>query len=423
LLSAFLIALREGVEAALVVGIVLVYLSRTGRSHLVRYVWSGVAAAAALSLAVAVALERWQVSRDGFEGLLLLIASVFVITMIVWMNRVARHLRKEIESRVASYAERAGRAAGWGLFLFVFLMVLREGAELALILRAVELSTEGLQTWVGTLGGIAVAVAVGLFFFKGTLQVPLPRFFAATSLILMIVAFQLALTGLHELSEARWLPSSKGEMAVIGPIVRNDLFFFVFIFGAAVLLVLREWTSLTRQEPAGQPPQPVNDAERRRSEWNRRRQRRWMMATAAVCLAVVMALTADFIYAKAHAAPPEAQPIEARNGEVRIPLASVQDSNLHLFTVRVDGNALRFLVIRKPNGWGTALDACRICGAVGYHQDGQNVICRHCGSAIYVPSIGDQGGCNPVGVPSHVEGADLVLSVASLTQAEGEVPK
>jgi high-affinity iron transporter len=423
LLSAFLIALREGVEAALVVGIVLVYLSRTGRSHLVRYVWSGVAAAAALSLAVAVALERWKVSRDGFEGLLLVVASAFVITMIVWMNRVARHLRKEIESRVASYAERAGRAAGWGLFLFVFLMVLREGAELALILRAVELSTEGLQTWVGTLAGIAVAVAVGLFFFKGTLQVPLPRFFAATSLILMIVAFQLALTGLHELSEARWLPASKGEMALIGPIVRNDLFFFVFIFGAAVLLVLREWTSLTRQEPAGQPPQPVNDAERRRSEWNRRRQRRWMMATAAACLAVVMALTADFIYAKVHAAPPEAQPIEARNGEVRIPLASVQDSNLHLFTVRLDGNALRFLVIRKPNGWGTALDACRICGAVGYHQDGQNVICRHCGSAIYVPSIGDQGGCNPVGVPSHVEGADLVLSIASLTQAEGEVPK
>jgi high-affinity iron transporter len=423
LLSAFLISLREGVEAALVVGIVLVYLSRTGRSHLVRYVWSGVAAAAALSLAVAVALERWQVSRDGFEGLLLLIASVFVITMIVWMNRVARHLRKEIESRVASYAERAGRAAGWGLFLFVFLMVLREGAELALILRAVELSTEGLQTWAGTLAGIAVALAVGLFFFKGTLQVPLPRFFAATSLILMIVAFQLALTGLHELSEARWLPSSKGEMAIIGPIVRNDLFFFVFIFGAAVLLVLREWTSLTRQEPAGQAPQPVNDAERRRSEWNRRRQRRWMMAAAAACLAVVMALTADFIYAKAHAAPPEAQPIEARNGEVRIPLAGVQDSNLHLFTVRVDSNALRFLVIRKPNGWGTALDACRICGAVGYHQDGQNVICRHCGSAIYIPSIGDQGGCNPIGVPSHVEGTDLVLSVASLTQAEGWVPR
>src|SRR6266849_1175880 len=143
-LSALLIALREGVEASLVVGIILVYLSRTGRQHLARFVWYGVAAAAALSLAVAVALERWRISEDGFEGLMLLI-------------------------------------------------VLREGAEVALILRAVELSSEGLQTWIGTIAGIAGAVAVGLFFFKGTLRVPLHRFFAATSVILMRVAFQLAL--------------------------------------------------------------------------------------------------------------------------------------------------------------------------------------------------------------------------------------
>lgn len=423
MLSSFLIALREGVEAALVVGIVLVYLSRAGRARLARFVWAGVAAAAVLSLAVALALERWQINQDGFEGLMLLIASGFVITMVIWMNRVARHLRKQIESRVESYAVRAGRAAGWGLFLFVFLMVLREGAELALILRAVELSSDGLQTWAGTIVGIAVAVAVGLFFFKGTLQVPLSRFFAATSLILMIVAFQLFLTGLHEMSEARWLPASKGEMALVGPIVRNELFFFVFILGAAMLLVLREWTSLGLQKGAAPAPQLATEAERRRAEWVRRKQRRWMMAAAAACLAVVMALTADFIYAKVHAAPPEAQPLEAIHGEVRIPLAGVQDGNLHIFTVRVDGNSLRFLVIHKPNGWGTALDACRICGPAGYHQAGQNVVCRHCGSAIYVPSIGDQGGCNPVGVPSRVEGADLVLNVAALTKAEDEVPK
>ncbi len=190
MLSSLLIALREGVEASLVVGIILVYLSRTGRQHLARFVWYGVAAAAALSLGVALALERWRISEDGFEGLMLLIASVFVITMIVWMNRVARHLKKDIEAKVEAYAEKAGSAAGWGIFVFVFLMVLREGAELALILRAVELSSEGLQTWIGTIAGIAGAVAVGLFFFKGTLRVPLHRFFAATSVILMLVAFQ-----------------------------------------------------------------------------------------------------------------------------------------------------------------------------------------------------------------------------------------
>jgi FTR1 family protein len=419
-LSALLIALREGVEASLVVGIILVYLSRTGRGHLARFVWYGVAAAAALSLGVAVALERWRISEDGFEGLMLLIAAVFVVTMIVWMNRVARHLKKEIEAKVEAYAEKAGSAAGWGIFLFVFLMVLREGAELAIILRAVELSSEGLQTWIGTIVGIGVAVAVGLFFFKGTLRVPLHRFFAATSVILMLVAFQLALTGLHELSEARWLPSSKAEMALIGPIVRNELFFFVFIFGAATMLILREWQSASHAAAA---KEITGEAEKRLLESQNRRQRRWMVAAAGACLVVILVLTADFIYARANSAPPSARAIEAVGNIVRVPVSEVQDGSLHLFTANAGGQTLRFLIIKKSNGYGVALDACRICGAEGYRQDGQNVICRHCGSAIYVPSIGDQGGCNPIGVPSHVDGGELVIDISSLTQAAKEIPQ
>ncbi|HLZ93438.1 MAG TPA: Fe-S-containing protein [Candidatus Acidoferrum sp.] len=420
MLAAWLIALREGVEAALVVGIILVYLSRTGRSHLARFVWYGVALATALSLGIAIALQQWRISEDGFEGLLLLLAAFFVITMIVWMNRVARHLKKDIEQKVETFAERAGRAAGWGIFLFVFLMVVREGVELALILRAVEMSTEGLQTWIGTILGIAAAVAVGVFFFKGTLRVPLHRFFSVTSAILMLVAFQLTLTGLHELSEARWLPSGKREMALIGPIVRNDLFFFVFVFGAAMLLILREWQSASHEKSARQAP---GDAERRLLESQNRRARRWMMASTIASLTVILVLTADFIYTRANSAPPASRPIAAIGNEVRVPLSDIQDANLHLFTVNLGGQSLRFMIIKKPNGYGTALDACRICGEEGYRQDGQNVVCRHCGSAIYVPSIGQAGGCNPVGVPSRVQGGDLVMDVSSLSQAATEVPK
>ena len=420
MLSAFLIALREGVEASLVVGIILVYLSRTGRAHLARFAWYGVAAAVALSLGIAIALERFRISEDGFEGLMLLVASVFVITMIVWMNRVARHLKKEIEAKVEAYAERAGKAAGWGIFLFVFLMVLREGAELALILRAVELSSEGLQTWIGTIAGIGAAVAVGLFFFKGTLRVPLHRFFAVTSAILMLVAFQLALTGLHELSEARWLPSSKQEMALIGPIVRNELFFFVFIFGAAALLILREWQSASNAKAANEA---TGEAEKRLLESQNRRQGSWMIAAVGACLVVILVLTADFIYTRANSAPPSARALSADGNVVRIPISEVQDGTLHLYTITAGNQSLRFLIIKKPNGYGVGLDACRICGAEGYRQDGQNVICRHCGAAIYVPSIGDQGGCNPIGVSSHADGGDLVIDISSLTQAAKEIPQ
>jgi high-affinity iron transporter len=422
LLSAFLISLREGVEASLVVGIILVYLSRTGRQNLAKFVWYGVAAAAALSLAVAVALERWQVSQDGFEGLLLLVAAFFVVTMIIWMNRVARHLKKDIEQKVEAYAARAGKAAGWGIFLFVFLMVVREGVELAVILRAVELSSAGLQTWIGTIAGIAASVAVGLFFFKGTLRVPLHRFFAVTSVILMLVAFQLALTGLHELSEGQWLPASKGEMALIGPIVNNEFFFFVLIFGAAALLVLRQWQTSAQSKAAATAN--LGEAEKRLVEAQSRKQRRWMMAAAVASLTVILLLTADFIYARANSAPPSARLVAAVSGnEVRVPISEVADGNLHLFTANVGGQSLRFMIIKKPTGWGTALDACRICGAEGYRQDGQNVICRHCGSAIYVPTVGEAGGCNPIGVPSRVDGTDLVLDTTALATAAKEIPK
>ncbi len=420
MLSALLIALREGVEAALVVGIVLVYLNRTGRRQLAGYVWSGVGLAAVSSLAVSLALERWKISQEGFEGLLLLLAAFFVVTMIVWMNRVARHLKKQIEQRVENYAQQTTVTAGLGLAGFVFLLVLREGAELALILRAVQLSSEGLGTWIGTALGLGVAVTVGLFFFKGTLRVPLGRFFSATSIILMVVAFQLALTGLHELSESMWIPSSKREMALIGPIVRNDVFFFVVILGAAALLVLREWLAASR----GSSPAPQgNDAERRRWEWERRKQGRWMFAAAGTCLAVVLAFTADFIYARVAAAPPQARLLAPRGEQLRIPLAEVSDANLHFYAVEIKSTLVRFLVIRKPGGWGTALDACLICGPAGYRQEGSNVICRNCAAAIYIPSIGETGGCNPVGVHSRVEGDELVIELAALAEAATQVPQ
>lgn len=422
MLAALLIALREGVEASLVVGIILVYLSRTGRSQLARYVWYGVAAAAALSLAVAILLERWRINEDGFEGVMYLVAAVFVITMILWMNRVARHLKKEMEQKIESYAGRAGAAAAWGVFFFVFLMVLREGAELAIILRAVELSSEGLQTWIGTTLGVGAAVAVGLFFFKGTLRVPLHRFFAVTSIILILVGVQLALTGLHELSEAQWLPSSKAEMAVIGPVVRNEVFFFVLIFGAAALLILREWQAASHAKSA---KEAAGEAEKRLIEAQNRRQRRWMIASATACLIVILVLTADFVYARVNAAPPSARAVavDQAGDLVRIPISEVQDGRMHLFTVSTAGQSFRFMVIKKPDGFGTALDACRICGAEGYRQDGQNVICRHCASAIYIPTIGSAGGCNPIGVPSHLDGADLVLDVSSLLRATKEIPQ
>jgi high-affinity iron transporter len=347
-----------------------------------------------------------------------LLAAVFVVTMIIWMNRVARTLRKDIERRVESYSQKSTRAAGWGVGAFVFVMVVREGAELVLILRAVELSSAGVQVWIGTLLGIAIAVGVGFFFFQGTLRIPLHRLFAATSVILMVVAFQLALTGVHELSEATWIWSSKTEMAWVGPIVRNEVFFFAVILGAAALVVLREWFGARR--PA--EDSAANPAERRMREWEFRRQRRWSFAAAILCALVIVSLAAEFAYSRAMAAPTPAKILAAQDNRVRIPLSELTDQSLHFYTADVNGTVIRFLLIHKMNGdYTAALDACQICGRSGYRQEGQNVVCRNCGASIYVPSIGDHGGCNPIPVKSSVVGGEVIVDLSALADAAATI--
>ena len=117
-------------------------------------------------------------------------------------------------------------------------MVLREGAETVLILSAVSLNSTELMSFLGTLLGVLAAVAFGVMFVKGSVRINLQKFFRVTTAILFLVALQLVVAGLHELSESGVIASSKREMAIIGPIVRNDLFFFVTIFALAALMVL-----------------------------------------------------------------------------------------------------------------------------------------------------------------------------------------
>jgi high-affinity iron transporter len=226
MLQTLVITLREGVEAALIVGITLVYLTKIGRSELRRVVYFALAAAVVASVAAAVLLARLEVNQEAFEGWVMLGAAALTITMIVFMMRAARRLRGEIEGRVGGFAERGSVI---GLFAFVFLMVLREGVETVLVLGAVSLNSTELASFLGTLVGIALAVLFGVMFVKGSVRVNLQKFFRITTVILFFVAAQLLVSGLHELSEAGVLPASRRSMAIIGPIVRNDLFFFVTI--------------------------------------------------------------------------------------------------------------------------------------------------------------------------------------------------
>ncbi len=406
MLQAFIITLREGVEAALIVGITLAYLAKINRPDLRKSVYAALISAFVASIGVAVVLSRTQWNQDIFEGWIMLAAAVFVITMIIFMMKTGRRMKGQIEGKVGALINESSR---FGLFLFVFLMVLREGVETVLILSAVTLNSTELFSFLGTLAGAAVAIAFGVMFVKGSVRINLQKFFRVTTVILFFVAAQLIISGLHELSENGVLPSSKREMAIIGPIVRNDLFFFVTILALAALMVLFE---AKRRQPTSLPE---SGAERRKAVWTSRRERMWMVSVYASAFVFIVAMTAEFIYTKSVSALSPATEVTFVNGQISIPLSQVSDGDLHRFTARENATEVRFWLYQKPDGKiATVFDACEICGGVGFYKGPNGVVCKNCASPINSQSVGTKGGCNPVPVNAVIASDAVIIKEADI---------
>lgn len=400
MIQAFIITLREGVEAALIVGITLAYLRKIGRNDLRRTVYAALVAAFVGSIAVAIVISRTNLNEDIFEGWIMLVAAVFVISMVVFMMRTGRKLKGEIEGKVGLLA---GKNAAFGLFAFVFLMVLREGAETVLILSAVTLNSTELMSFLGTLAGVIAAIAFGVMFVKGSVRINLQKFFRVTTAILFLVAAQLIISGLHELSENGVLPSSRREMAIVGPIVRNELFFVVTIVALAVLMILFD---AKRREPRAEAASP---AQKRKAIWSARRERLWTGAVYVFSFVFIALVTAEFIYTKSVSALSPATEVTFVNGKLSIPLSQVSDGDLHRFQARENGVEVRFWLYKKPDGKvATVLDACEICGASGFYKTSNGVACRNCGAPINPQSIGSKGGCNPIPLKA-TQTADAVI--------------
>jgi len=303
----------------------------------------------------------------------------------------------------------AGQGSRFGLFSFVFLMVLREGVETVLILSGVSLNSTELMSFLGTLLGVVAAVLFGVTFVKGSVRINLPKFFRVTTIILLFVAAQLIVSGLHELSENGVLPSSRREMAIIGPIVRNDLFFFITIFALAALMVLFE---IKRREPL---PVPASPAERRKAMWSARRERLWMASVYASSFLFILLVTAEFIYAKSVNTLSPATAVTFVDGKATIPLSQVSDHDLHAFAATVNGINIRFWLYQKPDGKiATVFDACQICGTVGFHKGPNGVVCRNCAAPINSQSVGTAGGCNPIPLQATVTSDAIIITEADV---------
>jgi len=138
----------------------------------------------------------------------------------------------------------------------------------------------------------------------------------------------------------------------------------------------------------------------------------------AVGVLIIISIAVEFIYSRTAQAVTPPEELSITDGEVRVPVSRLADHKLHHFVVTAGGANVRFIAILDNTDTVRAgLDACLICGNQGYYQDGANVICRNCAAAVYVPTIGVAGGCNPIHIDYHVEGETLVIAEAALVGA------
>lgn len=213
MLTSFMITLREGIEAALIVAIILAYLKKANAQHLARPVYFGVAAGTGASIAVAAAFVALSVEFEGefeqlFEGTTIFLAAAILTTMIVWMQKNSKTYSEELRNKVSVAL---GGKETLGLASLAFVSIFREGIETVLFLGSASFSTSGLQLLLGGALGLGISVAVAVAIIRYSVRLNMSTFFKATGVLLVIFAAGLVAHGVHEFEEA----------GLVGPLVAN----------------------------------------------------------------------------------------------------------------------------------------------------------------------------------------------------------
>lgn len=229
----YLIGLREGLEASLVVCILVAYLVKTGRREALRPIWLGVGTAVGLSLAFGAFLQygSQQLTFEAQEllgGSLSIVAVALVTWMVFWMRRTARRLKAELHGKL----DQAIALGTGALVLTAFLAVGREGLETALFIwTAVEATGDGVRPLVGAVLGLLTAVVLGWLFYRGALRINLSRFFTWTGGALIVVAAGVLAYGFHDLQEARLLPGLDDKAFDVSGAVPQDSWYGALLKG------------------------------------------------------------------------------------------------------------------------------------------------------------------------------------------------
>jgi high-affinity iron transporter len=208
--ATFMITLREGIEAFLIVAITLAYLRKTGRTWLAPAVYGATAFAVALSFGAARLFQEAD-NKPLWEGILAAVAALMVLSMVIYMLRAAKRMRSDIAAKIDNAAGKVGFAALAGVFAFVALMITREGMETALILTSLAFSVGSGDMFAGALIGTICAALLAWAWSHYGHRINLARFFQVTSLFLVLFVIQLFIYAFHEFTEGNAFPGINNE--------------------------------------------------------------------------------------------------------------------------------------------------------------------------------------------------------------------
>jgi len=233
--QAFIITLREGLEAFLIIAISLAYLRKSGRQQLIPAVHWGIGASILLSIGASILFQRAS-NQALWEGVLALTAAVLVASLIVHMWRHARTIKRDIEHRLSVSAAQVGIQAALGVFLFTLLMITREGMETALLMGTLVAQGSGaINLLAGASLGVLAAAGMALLWSKYGHRVNLGLFFQVTAVFLAVFVVQLMIYGFHELTEANLFPGSEALHWATEPYGPDGIYGQYLSYGLVVL--------------------------------------------------------------------------------------------------------------------------------------------------------------------------------------------
>lgn len=411
-MQSLIITLREGIEAALVVGIILTYLGKTKRDYLKRNVYWGVGVSVVLSILAAVVFQliNFDPENEVLEGTMFLIAGIFVLSLIIWMNKTSKNIGKEINERLDGIVEKS-KGQALGIFLFTVFMVFREGVETVIFIFTLASGSTTASSIIGAVFGIIIAAAFAYIFIKGSSGIDISRLFKILNIILYLLVIRLFAGTIHEFGEVQLIPLKPAVASIIGLIVRDNSLLIISIILVTIPLLMMVFS-----RDKSDVSQLVGvDKRRRLAELNLQRN----FKVAAIILIVIMDVLLGYQFVGAltkKVIDPIPIKIQAIEKEIKVPVGSLGDNILNKFSYVTEDNVnIRFMLIKRGDGTiGSGFDSCLVCGSKkgGYYQeqgDAETVICKNCNAPIPIPTIGFPGGCNPVELRYQIVNDNVVI--------------